>query len=139
MSCNVQTFETQMLIFFSLSDFYLFCKKSNRRQEFNDIVFFLHLSVNRKWGMATGEMEAVYFLLIYTLDLSYIFIQEIQGIIFLYNFGQKWLDTLSSSSHWKLTCSRHDVAELGLKQQSLAPCEIEIQPCTNYWPRLYWV
>jgi hypothetical protein len=49
--------------------------------------------------MATGEMEAVYFLLIYSLDLSYIFIQKIQGIIFLYNFGQKWLDTLSSSSH----------------------------------------
>jgi len=30
----------------------------------------------------------------------------------------------SSSSHWKLTCSRHDIAEnccVGVKQQSLAP------------------
>jgi hypothetical protein len=43
MSCIVQTFETQMLIFFSLSDFYLFCKKSNRRQEFNDIGFFFFI------------------------------------------------------------------------------------------------
>jgi hypothetical protein len=42
--------------------------------------------------MATGEAEAVYFLLNYTLNLSYIFIPK--NPIFLYNFCQKWLDTL---------------------------------------------
>ena len=39
--------------------------------------------------MATGEAEAVYLLLNYTLNLSYIFIPK--NPIFLYNFDQKWL------------------------------------------------
>jgi hypothetical protein len=58
---------------YSLSQ-YLFCKKSNRRLEFNDIVFF-HLSTKRRWGMATGEVEVMHFLLYIQciLNLPYIF------------------------------------------------------------------
>ena len=42
--------------------------------------------------MATEEVGVMHFLLSYTSNLSYIFIQK--NRIFLYNICQKWLDTL---------------------------------------------
>ena len=77
--------------FFSLSDFYLFFKKSNRRLEFNDTGFFSFVSKKEVRHGYRGCGGHVCFAK-YTLNLSYIFIQK--NPIFLYNFGQKWLDTL---------------------------------------------
>jgi len=50
--------------------------------------------------MATGEVEAMYFFAKYTLNLPYIYpiFSSKKNPIFLYNFGQKWLDTLDSIS-----------------------------------------
>ena len=84
------------MFYFFMSQ-YLFCKKSNRRLELNDIVFFFSFVSKRelKHGYRGGGGH-VFFAKLYLkfiLYLSYIFIQK--NPIFLYNFCQKWLDTLS--------------------------------------------
>jgi hypothetical protein len=68
---------------------YLFCKKCNRRLWFNDTVLFVSMKDVRHGYSGGGGCV---FFPKYTLNLSYIFIQK--NPIFLYNFGQKWLDTL---------------------------------------------
>ena len=72
MSCIVQTFETQMLIFFSLSDFYLFCKKINKRLESNETGILVHLSIKMevRHGYRGGGGYVCFAL--YTLNLPYI-------------------------------------------------------------------
>ena len=92
-SWNGQSFEKDKCWFFSLSDFYLFFKKSNRRLEFYDTGFFSFISkkeVRHGYRGCGGHVCFAKYLK-FILYLSYIFIQK--NPIFLYNFGQKWLDT----------------------------------------------
>jgi hypothetical protein len=63
--------------FFSVSDFYLFCKKSNRRLEFNDTGFFLSfVSIKEVRNGYKGGGGHVFFAK-YNINLSYIFIKTI--------------------------------------------------------------
>jgi hypothetical protein len=59
--------------------------------------------------MPTGEEEAMYFFYKYAINLpyilSYIFIPK--NPIFLYNFYQKWLDTLYSWNSVKSGVKHH--------------------------------
>ena len=69
---------TQMLIYFFHCDYkislwFLLINTIIRNPTFFPLFCFLHLSVERRWGMATGEAEAMYFLVNYTLNLSYIY------------------------------------------------------------------
>jgi hypothetical protein len=57
------------MFYFFMSQ-YLFCRKCNRRLEFNDAVFFLHLLVKQMWGGGGGGHV---FFAKYTLNLSYIY------------------------------------------------------------------
>ena len=51
----------------------------------NILVFFLHLSVKRRWGMTIWETEAVYFLVIDTFILSYSYpIFSLRKILYSY-------------------------------------------------------
>ena len=70
--------------FFSVSDFYLFCKMSNGRLEINVTVFFLSfVSIKEvRNGYKGGGGHA--FFAKYNFNLSYIFIKT--NPIFLYNF-----------------------------------------------------
>ena len=100
LSCSI-SFEKDKYWFFSLSHFYLFCKNSNRRLKFNDTGFLSFVSkkeVRHGYRRGGGHVFfAKYTLNLYTLNLSYILILKYP--IFLYNFGQKWLDTLYG---WKI-------------------------------------
>ena len=61
--------------FFSVSDFYLFCKKSNRRQEFNDTVLFVicQYKGGEEWIQGGGHVLFAK----YNFNLSYIFNKNI--------------------------------------------------------------
>ena len=82
------------MFYFFMSQ-YLFCKKSNRELEFNDTGFFSFVSKKELKHGYRGGGGHVFFAklyLIFILYLFYIFIQK--NPIFLYNFCQKWLDSL---------------------------------------------
>ena len=96
-SCKVQSFEKDKCWYFSLSDFYLFYKKINRRLESNDTGFMVHLSIKKEVRHGYRGGGGYVFFALYTLNLPYIifilfFIQNIP--IFLLNVGQEWLETL---------------------------------------------
>ena len=75
-------------------DFYLICKKSNRRLLFNDAVCFFFFFIicqytgGEKW--LQGRWRPCIFAK-YNLFILYV---HKKNPIFLYNFCQKWLDTL---------------------------------------------
>ena len=61
---------------------YVFCKKNNRRLEFNDTVFFVSfVSIKRRCGIATREVDwwrpCIFLLNITLIYLQYIFIKNI--------------------------------------------------------------
>ena len=83
-SWNGQSFEKDNCWFFSLSDFYLFFKKSNRRLEFNDTGFFSFVSKKEVRHGYRGCGGHVCFAK-YTLNLSYIYpIFSSKNILFSY-------------------------------------------------------
>ena len=71
-SCKVQSFEKDKCWYFSLSDFYLFCKKTNRRLESNDTGFLVHLSIKKEVRLGYGGGGGHVFFVLYTLNLPYI-------------------------------------------------------------------
>jgi hypothetical protein len=70
----------------------------DRRLEFNDTVGFFSFVSKNEVGIATKEVQAMYFLAKYTLNLPYIYpiFPLKKNSIFLYNFDQKWLDALDN-------------------------------------------
>ena len=93
-TCKVQSFEKDKCWYFSLSDFYLFCEKINRRLESNDTGFMVHLSIKKEVRHGYRGGGGYVFFALYTLNLPYIIFILYFHPIFLLNVGQEWLDTL---------------------------------------------
>jgi hypothetical protein len=101
--------------------FNLFCRKKNRKLEFNDTVFFVICQYRKEVRNAYkggGLVEAMYCLL--NITLIYPIFANIKNPIFLYNCCQKWLDNL----HYLLSiqivfCSRLSLPSRNPKQQTV--------------------
>ena len=94
---------------------YIYFVKSNRRLEFNDNVFFcLFVSIKRRWGNATREVDW-WRPCIFLPNIAVIYlIFSLKKILFYYNFCQKWLDTL----HYLLSIQIAFFSRLSLPSQN---------------------